>query len=157
MERAADDVNGAIGGLCDLAPQCAQTFKGAGAIGAGRKVLQLSSSVRQGGKHGVPMRDGLIAGQGKRAANPLCGLYQSCGLRGSGHKSAESGRCSTLSVPFFSAALARVAYPKKIFKCRSLPEGQLSPAVLILLAARQEHAVLVCQGFAASPYHPSFF
>jgi len=57
------NLNGTVGGLCDLAAQCTQTFEGAGAIGAGRKVLQSRGSLRESREHGVAMGDGFIAGQ----------------------------------------------------------------------------------------------
>src|SRR5438270_6852206 len=56
----------------------------------------------------------------------------------------------------FSAALARVAYGKRIFKCRCAPEGQLSLAVLILSSARHEHAVLGLARIWEQSYDPLF-
>src|SRR5664280_1153833 len=59
----------------DVAPQSANASESAGAIGARREVLQPRTSGSHGGKHGVAVRDGLVAWHSDTSQNIARGIY----------------------------------------------------------------------------------
>src|ERR1035437_1257977 len=59
----------------DVASQRADASESAGAIGTRREVLQPRTSGSHGGKHGVAVRDGLVAWHGDTSQNIARGMY----------------------------------------------------------------------------------